>query len=186
MKKLLYIALLFALFFSPMYVAAEEEQQADASDLQKSFMALGFRVFKEKVAAPAFTLLNLEGDEVALSDYLGKYVMLNFWATWCGPCRIEMPSMQVLYEKLDKDKFELLAIDLQESQRTVQKFIDGEGFTFPVLLDTSSKVGSDYGARSIPTTYLIDPEGHAYAFLVGSRNWHEEAVLEAFNSLLAQ
>jgi peroxiredoxin len=154
------------------------------SELQSNLMELGFRVFKEPADAPDFELENLAGETISLSSYRGKLVFLNFWATWCGPCRSEMPSMQVLYDSLGNDSFEIVAIDLQESRKAVQAFVDEFEFTFPVLLDSSGRVGSQYGARSIPTTYLIDTEGRAIGFFIGSRSWEGPEIKNYFETLL--
>ena len=154
------------------------------SPVQQQMMELGFRVFQEPIEAPGFSLNDLEGNQVSLSDFRGKLVFLNFWATWCPPCRAEMPSMQTLHEELAEEEFTILAVDLQESKRDVADFIAENGFTFPVLLDTRGQVGSQYGARSIPTTYLIDKNGMAIAYLIGSRMWDETVVYETFRELM--
>lgn len=182
-KFVLSIFILFT-FTGLALFAADETAEDGPSELQVKLMNLGFQVFRENVEAPDFTLKNLDGDDISLSSYRGKLVFLNFWATWCGPCREEMPSMQALYDDLNEDGFEIVAVNLQESQRTVSKFIDQNGYTFPVLLDSNGKVGGTYGARSIPTSYLIDTKGNAVGFIVGSRSWTEPEVKQTFNNWL--
>lgn len=108
--------------------------------------------------APDFTLTNLAGEQVSLSDYRGKYVVLNFWATWCPPCRKEIPDLNAFYEE-NKDDFVVLAVDLGESKQKVQQFISYGGYTFPVLLDKDRKIGSRYNVSVIPTSYFIGPQG---------------------------
>ena len=184
MKKSLYMILIMLLSLGTPLIAADEDEGDEPSGIQQKLMGLGFQVFREPVKAPDFTLKNLDGDDVSLSSFQGKLVFLNFWATWCGPCRIEMPSMQAMYASLKKYDFDILAVDLQESERTVKNFIEEEGFTFPVVLDRNGKVGAQYGTRSIPTTYLIDKQGNAIAFLVGSRQWDEIDVYDAFMEIL--
>ena len=93
--------------------------------------------------------------------------------------------MQTLYDTLSDDNFVIVAVDLNESRNTVQEFIDQYEYTYPVLLDTNGSVGAVYGARSIPTSFLIDEEGNALGFLVGSREWDGDDVLRVFRSLLA-
>jgi thiol-disulfide isomerase/thioredoxin len=178
------LALIIILAVTVSGVFAADESEATPSDVQSQLMSLGFRVFKDPVEAPDFTLTQLGGDEVSLSSFRGKVVFLNFWATWCPPCRAEMPSMQVLYEALGNDHFEIIAVDLQESERTVQKFIDELSLTFPILLDSKGQIGAIYGARSIPTTFLIDKVGNAIGFLVGSRTWEGDEVEALFNDLI--
>ena len=165
-------------------IIAAETDQEEPTLFQEDLMRVGFRVFKEPIEAPDFTLEDLNGVEISLSSFKGKYVFLNFWATWCGPCRVEMPTMEALYQTYGGDYFEMVAVDIQESQRAVKKYIDAGGFTFKVLLDSSGKVGGTYGARSIPTTYLIDPEGFAVAYLIGSREWKGEEVDDVFAQLI--
>lgn len=108
--------------------------------------------------APDFTLTNLAGEKVALSDYRGKYVVLNFWATWCPPCRKEIPDLNAFHEE-NKDEFVVLAVDLGESKEKVQQFISYGGYTFPVLLDKEREIGSRYNVSVIPTSYFIGPQG---------------------------
>jgi len=183
MKRVLF---LFAILLTASAAFSADEDSATPSDVQQRLIDLGFRVFKEPVVAPDFTLKQLGGEDVSLSSFRGKVVFLNFWATWCPPCRAEMPSMQSLYESLGNESFEILAVDLQESERTVQDYIDEFGFTYPVLLDTRGQVGATYGARSIPTTFLIDADGNAIGFLVGSRTWEGPEVMSVFEDLVAE
>ncbi len=110
--------------------------------------------------APDFELETLSGEKVKLSDYQGKKVMLNFWATWCGPCREEMPDMETFAKGLDKDTV-ILAVNL-DPQNDVQTFVDEMGVTFPILLDSQNiknAVKKRYKVSAMPTTYFIDSEG---------------------------
>jgi len=112
--------------------------------------------------APDFKLLDLEGKMVSLSDFDGRPVLLNFWATWCGPCRMEMPFIQQVYEdkKWSDAGLAILAIDLGESAEKVKNFIDSNSYTFPVLLDRNGSVAQKYNAGTfIPTSLLIDKYG---------------------------
>ena len=118
-----------------------------------------------------FTLEDLNGKQHSLSDYKGKVVFLNFWATWCPPCREEMPAMQKLYETWDKDKFVMLAVNIGQGKTTVQKFVKEHGYTFPVLLDGNSKVAGKYMVQGIPTTYFVDKQGNLVSRIVGAREW---------------
>ena len=95
-------------------------------------------------------------------------------------------TLQELYDNLGGETFEVVAVDLQESAKTVQGFIDEFGFTFPILLDTTGRTAAQYGARSIPTTYLIDAEGKAIGFLVGSRSWDGEMIESLFRNLIGE
>ncbi len=150
----------------------------------EDFTANGLQPLKEGTKLVDFELKDLSGKDVSLSDFEGKVVFLNFWATWCGPCRIEMPSMQEVYTLLKHRGFEIVAVNLQENRKTVQKFVDELGLTFTILLDSKGQVGSMYGARSIPTTYLINREGNVVAGSLGSREWNTQSYIDLFNRLL--
>lgn len=112
--------------------------------------------------APDFTVLDMAGNEVNLSDYFGKPIIINFWATWCGPCKSELPAFNNMYEKY-KDDVHFLFINLTDGSREtvegVTQFMEEEGYTFPVYFDTTMEAATKYGAYSIPTTFLIDDEG---------------------------
>lgn len=113
-----------------------------------------------KTKAMDFKLKDLNGKEVSLSDYKGKKVFLNFWATWCPPCKAEMPEMETLYQETKDSDLVILAVNLDEDKDTVQKFISSNKYNFPVLLDTDNIVASKYGVVSIPTSFFIDKEGN--------------------------
>lgn len=108
--------------------------------------------------APDFELEDLNGARVRLSDFRGQVVVLNFWATWCPPCRVELPTLQRLEERRG-DEIVLLAISQGEDKADVERFVREGGYTFRVLLDPRLIVGNTYGARSIPTTFVIDQDG---------------------------
>ena len=109
--------------------------------------------------APDFTLNDLDGQEVSLSGLRGKPVLLNFWATWCGPCRIEMPFLQKVYEKWTGKELVLLAVNLQEDPAKVREFVESAGYSFPVLLAAGNEVPLSYNVRGIPATFFIDVDG---------------------------
>jgi thiol-disulfide isomerase/thioredoxin len=152
----------------------------------EELMELGLQPLKEGTEIVDFELQELSGASRRLSDFNGRVVFLNFWATWCGPCRMEMPSMQRLYERLKRKGLEIVAVNLQEDRGSVQRFVDELGLSFPVLLDTTGRVGATYGARSIPTTYIVDREGFVIAGTIGTREWDGEQYIRFFERLLAQ
>jgi peroxiredoxin len=122
----------------------------------------------ERIEAPGFTLKDLNGNDVSLSDFRGKVVFLNFWATWCGPCQMEMPDFNDYSSQLEKgDKAVLLAVNVEEEEATVKDFIKSNGYTLPVLLDETGKVSANYIINSIPATYVIKPDGTIYNRFVG-------------------
>lgn len=127
----------------------------------------------EPVAAPDFTVYDRAGEEVHLSDYLGKPVVLNFWASWCGPCQSEMPDFDEVHGQLGEE-IQFLMVNVTDGDReTVEKaaaFVEEQGYTFPVFFDSELSATQAYGAYSLPTTYFIDAEGFAVARAVGPIN----------------
>ncbi|MCL4238793.1 MAG: TlpA family protein disulfide reductase [Anaerolineae bacterium] len=110
------------------------------------------------VVAPDFTLPGLDG-EVALADFRGKYVLLNFWASWCPPCMAEMPDLYAYYRQHQDTGFTLLAVNVAEDEATVRAFLAANGFDFPVALDTTSAIYQQYGGAGLPSSFLIGPQG---------------------------
>ena len=125
----------------------------------------------EPMMAPDFIVLDREGEEVSLSDFIGKPVILNFWASWCGPCKSEMPEFEAAYQKY-REEIQFMMVNLTDGSRetveTAAEYIAGEGYTFPVFFDTESDAAISYGATSIPVTYFVDAEGHLVAYGSGA------------------
>lgn len=109
--------------------------------------------------APDFVLSDMEGNKHRLSEYQGKGVFLNFWATWCKPCEREMPYMNNQYQKYKDKGVEILAVNIGESDVTVNEFVSRHGLTFPILNDKDQEVLTAYGVDPLPVTFLIDKEG---------------------------
>ncbi len=127
----------------------------------------------EKVQAIDFTVYDIDGNEVHLSDYIGKPIVLNFWASWCGPCQSEMPDFNEAYAELGED-IQFLMINATDGAReTVEKaskFVKEQGYTFPVFYDSDAQAVMTYGAYALPTTYFIDAEGYVTAQARGAIN----------------
>ena len=123
------------------------------------------------IPAPDFTVYDREGNPVKLSDYFGKPIVMNFWASWCGPCKMEMPDFNEKSQELD-GKVQFLMINMtdggRETVETASAFIDEQGYTFPVFFDTTTEAAYTYGAYSLPTTFFIDAEGNAIAQATGA------------------
>ena len=183
MKKLKRTFCICFITLSVIFLAAIDfENQVHADD---HFMeALAIIKFDPKVEAQNFLLPDLNGNQVSLADQHGKIVFLNFWATWCPPCRAEMPSMEKLYTKFKGNDFTILAVNLGESEGQVKAFKESFKLNFPILLDADSSIGMIYGAISVPTTYLIDRNGYIIGGALGARDWASEEAFELINSLL--
>ncbi len=110
-------------------------------------------------AAPDFSVPALDGSKLSLSDFRGKYVLLNFWASWCPPCKAEMPELHAYYRSYQDKGFTLLAINVNDDPNSARAFIEANGFTFPVGLDLDGRVFNSYGGSALPTSFLIDPQG---------------------------
>jgi thiol-disulfide isomerase/thioredoxin len=150
----------------------------------KAFEEAGIQVAAEGIEPINFILPLLDGTRISLSQYNGKVVFLNFWATWCGPCRSEMPSMEAVYQKLKNRGFEILAVNLGESKNEVSAFMNEYKLNFPAVLDERGTTGNYYNIQAIPTTYIIDKRGLIIARMVGSINWNTPKIISALESAL--
>jgi len=163
-----------------------------------SLFSLYFMVFEKNRAGPGvdfrstvgataqdFALPTLRGDYVKLSDYRGKVVFLNIWATWCPPCREEMPSMESLYQRLKGRDFEMLAVSIdREGEKVVRPFAAKYGLTFPVLLDPNSKTSRLYGLTGIPESFIIDKNGVVIHKIIGAQHWMKKEWLDYFDRII--
>jgi len=135
--------------------------------------------------APNFMLEDLAGNPMTLAQLRGKVVLLNFWATWCGPCRVEMPAMEQLYRAFPRREFEILAVSTDAQGVAVTRpFQKAMGFTFPILHDSEYRVGLTYGARTIPVTFMVDRQGIVRQKIFGARDWASPAAHELIEELM--
>ena len=135
--------------------------------------------------APDFNLRNLKGNYDSLDSYHGQVVVLNFWATWCAPCRVEMPSFEKLYRRYRSEGVTVLAVALDKNAGPkIKSFVDEYGLSFPVLLDEKGEVERLYPSMTIPFTYVIDREGRVVARVDGAKNWESNKTFEAIEYLL--
>lgn len=186
MKKiagLLLVGILIVVLVAGIVQKNVEERQA--TDRLNEGSVVDFLPTEEGLAkgetAPDFELTTLDGEAVRLSDYKGKKVILNFWATWCPPCRAEMPDMQKYYdEQAEGENVEILAVNLTTADKGMDKinaFVDEFSLTFPIPMDTEGDIGDLYQAASIPTSYMIDTDGRVQQKIVGPMN---EEMMEEF------
>lgn len=135
--------------------------------------------------APDFTLNDINGEKVNLSEFRGKVVLLNFWATWCGPCRAEMPSLNNLYNEFKDKGLVVLAVSVDTSEKPVRSFIKDLKLSFPVLMDKNKAVSFDeYGVFGLPTTFLINKNGMITEKIMGEREWDSPQMKEKISRLL--
>ena len=152
---------------------------------QEHFEKMGVALPKTMKSAPDFKLKNLVGEIVALNNFQGKTVLLNFWATWCLPCKEELPSMQRLYKKLGPSGVDVVAVSIdRDNPAKVKRYIDQYNLTFPVLLDPGQEVRKAYFIMGLPTSYLIGPDGNLKGFVSGAREWDSPASIRMFSNLI--
>lgn len=142
---------------------------------------------KEGSVAPDFTLKDLSGRDVRLRDLQGKLVLVNFWATWCPPCRGEVPSMVKLNEVMAGKPFQMLAISIDEGGReAVESFFRTSGAKLPVLLDTEQKVSKTYGTTGVPETFVVDKKGVILKKVVGAMDWSDPQVIQFLDDVISR
>jgi peroxiredoxin len=162
-------ALLLALFINSAALAASVPQTLTLS--------------ANPLPAPTFTLSDLDGNSHHLADYAGKPVIINFWATWCPPCREEMPSMQRGWEAVREEGIAMLAINVGEDEDKVFAFLANYALDFPILFDHDSSVLKAWPVKGLPTTLVLDPQGRIVYRAVGGREWDDPALLDKVRAL---
>jgi thiol-disulfide isomerase/thioredoxin len=135
-------------------------------------------------ATPALRLDDLDGRSQDISSFRGKALLINFWATWCEPCREELPSMNRLKEKLRGRPFEVLAVDIGEGADRIRGFLAKVPVTFPVLMDHDSTLMREWRVTVLPTSYIVDPQGKIRYSYVGELDWAAPDVISAIEALL--
>ncbi len=148
-------------------------------------LKLKIQPMMDKKKAPEFSMAGLRGRKVELKDFRGKIILLTFWATWCGPCKEEMPSIEALHRQFRGKDFVVLtvAVDL-EGSTPVEKFVAKYGYSFDVLIDSKSEVLDRYRVERIPTTFLIDRKGRIIGKALGPRDWKSPEAISLFNRLM--
>jgi len=140
----------------------------------------------EGQVAPDFALKSSTGENLRLSEYRGDVVMINFWATWCGPCRQEMPLLDELYTRYERVGFNLLGVNIDDDSRRAMQMIDELGVNFPVLFDSRKEVSKLYEVEAMPVTVLVDREGNVRYVHHGYKPGYEDKYLDQVRSLLRE
>lgn len=186
-KKYLIALIAFALLLAGAVIAYNllSENYAKGNGQAKGSSDTQENAEQSKIAAPDFTVQNRSGETVALSDYFGKPIVINFWATWCGPCKSELPAFDALNKEYSED-VHFLMVNLTDGQREtiegVEEFLTENGYTFPVYFDTEYIASYTYGAYSIPLSIFIDKDGNVVNSHVGAMS--EETLRNYMDSIL--
>jgi len=148
------------------------------------FKSLGIQKPSKEIEAVDFSVVSMDGQEVNLKDFKGKVIFLNFWATWCGPCKMEVKDIDNMYKKLKKKDFVVLAVDVQEDVKKIKSFMKKNDLSFPVYLDKDGRISYQYGVRGIPTTYIIGTDWKIVGRAVGPRPWASKDSIKFMESLI--
>ncbi|MDH7484510.1 MAG: TlpA disulfide reductase family protein [Spirochaetales bacterium] len=173
------VLLLPLLFLIAVPVQAAVERPWYAQPLE----ALGFFVFDQPFEQPNFTVSTLTGSIKPRTATKGNITLLNFWATWCPPCKQEIPTIQKLHDTMKGEKFEIMAISVGEPLTTVKSFVERNKLSFPVYLDPKNTLSAVYASRGIPTTYLLDKNGKFIAGIIGAFEYDNPAFLSIVKEL---
>lgn len=168
LPRLLIVAAILGLLTTSTSGAADQEARPGVSDAIKQLALIRP---PSPTPAPDFMATLVEGRDFHLAAQRGKVVFINFWATWCLPCRAEMPMMERLWRRHRAHSFAMLAVSIDSAPSTVPPFIAQQGFTFPVTLDAGQELARAYGLRGLPMSVIVDPAGNVAALAIGPRDW---------------
>ncbi len=178
-KTIISIVLLLALLGGGFLLAGCEDNNTATTSAQAGSGNLAGQ------QAPDFTTVNIQGEKVSLSQYRGQVVILNFWATWCPPCKEEMPSMEQLHQTFKDRGLVMLAVNVEENgQEVVSKFLEKTPYSFPILLDEDAKIQNTYGVFRFPETFIIDKNGVVIEKIIGGRDWMRGSTYKTIDFLL--
>lgn len=173
---------LSVLQISASYLLSAEKQLSSKAINYK--LVPNLQEIKGPSSGPDFTLPDLERGKVSLKDFRGRLLLLNFWASWCVPCREEMPAMERLYQKYREHGFVILGVNVKDDKKSAIAFVKELKITFPIAFDPAGEVGLLYGAWGLPATYFIDTKGIALARSWGPADWFSPRARELIEALL--
>jgi len=164
--------------------ATHERADPGVTQVDRLYYDMGILGIPNIVPTMEIILEDLDGNRAKLSDLRGKVVFLNFWATWCPACRVEMPSMEELHQRLRERDFAMVAISMQEPAPLVRDYFEKHNLSFTALLDPDGQIGSRFGVVSIPTTYILNRQGGIIGKAVGAREWYSRDAVDLFEHLI--
>lgn len=178
MKKVLFYTIIVAMLAWAVYdFAFTDDRSGDSQNSSTTETAVSGEAADTGLAvgksAPDFKLVTMDGEEMSLSDFRGKPVFVNFWATWCPPCRAEMPDMEKLYGNMDIEILAVNMTDTEKNEGAVADFVNETALTFPVLMDVDGELSSAYNVKAYPTSYLIDADGKIGFIAYGAMNYNQ-------------
>lgn len=177
LMKITVSIILFLLLAIPSFIVSAEKD---------IYSKLGIIKSVDLDTAPPFVLEDLNGKKRNLIDYSGKVILLNFWATWCGPCIEEMPSLEKLYNIFKDKGFVVLAVSIDQGGiNVVKNFVKENNLTFPVLLDVNHEIWKKYNVTGIPASFLISHKGIIKGYGIGSREWDNDTATELVRTLIS-
>ena len=177
----IFFALVILVLLAPFTVSAQERIVIKEADLLKN---LKLMPEAESRPAPHFASVTPEGKKLSIDDLKGKLVILNFWATWCPPCRLEMPSMEKIYLEFKGEGLEVVAINYMEGPEPIKSFLKENDLTFTVLMDKAGEISQSYRVLALPVTFLIGRRGNILARSIGYKDWHNKKTRKFISSLL--
>ncbi len=152
-------------------------------EIERLFKEMGILEISPTPVPEGIQLLDLVGNKITLPGYRGKIVFLNFWTTWCPPCRKEMPSMETLHQQLENENFVVLAVSIKESAKKVGTFFKKRKLSFPALLDPKGDAGKQFAIGQIPTTIILSKKGEIIGKALGPRHWGDATSIDLFRQL---
>ena len=174
------LSVLFLFLLLPLDFPAEGREE----DL---YAKLRISLIKGDKKAPDFSLLDLHGKKVGLKQFRGKIILLNFWATWCGPCKEEMPFLEILHQQFKEKDFVVVTVSVDyEEAKLVREFVNKQRYTFPVLLDPKCEVLDLFEVKAIPTTFIIDKKGKMLGRAIGPRDWKCQEAISLISVLIGK
>tara|TARA_B100000749_G_C18197677_1_gene370614 strand:- start:25 stop:603 length:579 start_codon:yes stop_codon:yes gene_type:complete len=181
----IWLRLFLLLWLFVFILPSVQSKQATLADAERKLLK-SLRITPATIWIEAHNFVGVlpDGKTVQLEDYQGRFVLLNFWATWCLPCLKEMPEFEKAFQEMGEEKLVVLAVGMGEDTGKISKFAKKYGFTFPLLADPDMEITRLYGVKNIPVTYLIDPEGVILGRALGVRDWANMNLLAFIKSQL--